>query len=852
VFERDVLPILTEHCSKCHNQHTAQAGLDLSTEATVLKGSQNGPVIVKGSSEKSFLFQRVSSHTMPPPGTEKPLDEAQIEALRKWIDSIGGNEQPAAKEPKAPASESNIPEVSDKDRQFWAFRKPERSAVPKTKNTQRVRTPIDAFLLSKLEARALTFSPEAPKLTLLRRATFDLLGLPPPLEEAQAFLADTRPDAYERLVDRLLASPHYGERWGRHWLDAAGYTDEQGFANDLKTVVFNEGIWRYRDYVVRSFNQDKPYDQFLTEQLAGDELVDWRTAPKYTPEILDSLIATGYLRTAMDLTDAPEVNHQPYYFDVLTRLVDNFSSGILGLTGGCARCHSHKYDPIPQQDYYRLMAIFATGYNPDEWMQPKDRFLPDVSKAEQEEIARFNAEIDRPLNELKKQLEDLRHPHEQRLFESKLAAAVPEPLRADVKTAFETPEKKRTDIQKYFFKKLESLLKVSPEEVDKALSESERATSAKFQGKIATLTGWRRSFDKVQALWDVGKPPKTHLFRRGNWETPGMEVKPGFFSVLSEPGKSQAARPADTKGDSSGCRLALARWLTRRDHPLTARVMVNRVWMHHFGKGIVATPENFGRAGSPPTHPELLDWLAVDFMENGWKLKRLHKLIMTSTAYRQSSRQPPEGQESMAEKVDSSNDLLWRMNLRRIEAEVVRDSVLAVSGKLDQTPGGPPIHLEGAADGLVTVSEKDVSPNGLWRRSLYLMARRNYSLSLLDVFDFPVMALNCTRRMNSATPLQSLTLLNSEFTMQRAEDFAVRVNGLAGPSVPIEKKVEMAFLLALARKPTAEETRWSASHFEKQRQRYLGLKSSAEQSSQKALASLCQMLLGTNEFLYVE
>ena len=310
VFDRDILPIFKAHCSKCHNAKTPQAGLDLSSAAGLFKGSQNGSVISKGAAEKSILFQRVSLRSMPPPGTEKPLDNAQLELLRRWIDNAEAHSEPVAAAAKTTA-ESPALLITEKDRQFWSFRNPVKAAVPKVKATQRVRTPIDAFVLGKLEAKGLGFSPEASKSILLRRAYYDLTGLPPSIEETQSFLSDKGPDAYERLIDRLLDSPHYGERWGRHWLDSAGYTDEQGFANDLKNVFFNVGLWRYRDYVVRSFNQDKPLNRFLTEQLAGDELVDWRNAPKFTPEILDSLIATGYLRTMMDLTDSPEVNNPP-------------------------------------------------------------------------------------------------------------------------------------------------------------------------------------------------------------------------------------------------------------------------------------------------------------------------------------------------------------------------------------------------------------------------------------------------------------------------------------------------------------------------------------------------------------
>jgi hypothetical protein len=446
----------------------------------------------------------------------------------------------------------------------------------------------------------------------------------------------------------------------------------------------------------------------------------------------------------------------------------------------------------------------------------------------------------------------VRHPYEQRLFTSKLEAAIPETLRGDVRAAFETAAEKRTDIQKYFFRKLEKQLKVSAEEVDKLLTESEKSTSDKLQKKIETTEGWRRSYDKIQALWDIGAPPSTHLLRRGQFETPGEVVAAGFFTILSEPGRSDAVRGPDTKGKTSGRRLALAHWLTRPNHPLTARVFVNRVWMQHFGKGIVATPENFGRMGALPTHPELLDWLAVDFVENGWTLKRLHRMMMTSTVYRQSSRRPAEDQTSVAETADPGNDLLWRMNLRRLEAEAVRDEVLASSGKLDRSMGGAPVGLTASQDGPVSDAEKGPTPTSRFRRSVYLLARRNYSSSFLDVFNFPVMAVNCTRRTNSATPLQSLTMLNSEFVMQRADDFADRVAENAGNAAPAEKKVESAFVMALGRKPTAEETRWSVEHIAGETERYLRLKTPPEQASRQALASMCQMLMASNEFLYVE
>lgn len=843
-FEREILPILSVHCSKCHGEASPQAGLDLSSVASALKGGKSGPVIIKGAAEKSFLFQRVSAHTMPPPGTEKPLSSEQIRTIADWINR--GGDIPSE---TGAVSERKVSRVSEKDRQFWAFRKPARPHIPKLKNNSRARTPIDSFILAKLEAGGLTFSPGAPKLTLLRRAYLDLTGLPPTSEEIDTFLADVRPDAYERVIDRLLDSPHYGERWGRHWLDVAGYTDEQGYVVDLASTTLYDGMWRYRDYVVDSLNRDKPYDQFITEQLAGDELVDWRTAAKLTREIREPLIATGYLRTISDLTD--DLDRPMERYDVLFAVTENVSTGLLGLTLGCARCHDHKYDPIPQQDYYRFMSLFASAYNLEDWKQPKNRYLPDISKIEQDEAQLLNGKIDPALAESKKQLQDLLRPYEERLLQVRLAS-VPESLRPAATTAFTTPPEERDDVEKFLVDKLGSVLNVPEEELTRALVETDRQKRTELQGRITALQGRRRTFGKIQALWDVGKPPEVHLLRRGEIEAPGEAVEPGFLSVLSEEEQSEARRPAEAQGESSGRRLALARWLTSRNHPLTSRVMINRIWQHYFGKGIVATPDNFGLKGAAPTHPELLDWLSVDFMEQGWKMKRIHKMILTSTVYRQSSRQLASDQSKKAQAIDPSNELLWRMNLRRLEAEVVRDSLLAASGKLDRSLAGEPIPLTATPDGLVTVSDKYLASGGSWRRSLYLAARRNYPLTFLETFDFPVMATNCGQRLNSATPLQALALLNSEFVLERAADLAAWVKKQVSPTAATQNEIEMAYLLALARKPNTAETRFCEAHLKKRCQFYVQQKLSVEEAEHQALISLCHMLVSSNEFLYVE
>jgi hypothetical protein len=852
-FEQDVLPIFKVHCIKCHGERSPRAGLDLRTAQGVMQGSDEGPVVVKGAAEQSVLVKKITTRQMPPPTKKDPLTDQEIDVIRKWVDSgATGIQTPAS------VARAQEPALMEQDRAYWAFRKPVALPAPRANAASRVRTPVDAFLLAKLEAKGLSFSPDASKPTLLRRAYLDLTGLPPPPDAVQAFLADTRTDAYERLIDRLLASPEYGETWGRHWLDVAGYTD----APHCDTVgnFLPVDDWRYRDYVIRSLNQDKPYDRFLTEQLAGDELVDWRSAAKYTPEILDALIATGYLRTTPDWTHQDVMQSLIGYSDTLSRVVDSVSTGLLGLTMGCVRCHAHKFDPIPHEDYYRMMAVFAAAYNPGHWLRPAERYLADVAPAEEKEIARHNAQVDKRVAEVARRLEEVRGPHRKKIFAAKLVK-LPEPLRADVETALKTPAAQRNEVQRYLALKLGPLLTVSDQELMTSFSDAERVVASTLANELGALPKSKRSFGRIQVLWDVGKPPILHELIRGDARTPGKAVEPGFVSVLCPPGKSAVIRPPDATGNSTGRRLAFARWLTSRDHPLTARVMVNRIWQHHFGKGVVATPENFGHSGTPPTHPELLDWLAVDFMEHGWSVKHLHRLMMTSTAYRQSARRPVPGdssEEAAALAADPDNELLWRMNLRRVDAEVLRDAALAVSGRLDPTMGGPPIPVEPNADGLVVVSAKGPTPTSKWRRSLYIRSLRGshasgrgFCLTWFEVFDYPEMAINCTRRVNSTTPLQSLALINSGFMREQARYFAARVRTIAGSGALTDQHVEKAFLLALGRGPTAAEVGSCLQYLRSQMELYRGLNAPPDQAAQRALAGLCSILLASNEFLYI-
>jgi hypothetical protein len=721
-----------------------------------------------------------------------------------------------------------------------------------------LQSPIDAFLLARLEAQGLGFSPPADRTTLIRRAYFDLIGLPPEPEQVDAFVAEDSPLAWGRLIDRLLSSPHYGERWGRHWLDAAGYVDTIGSDNDATIIEARTGIWKYRDYVVHALNDNKPYDRFLTEQIAGDELVDWRNADPFTPEIKELLIATGFLRQAADVTYAPELNTADIRHQVLYDTVQIVSTNVLGLTMHCARCHTHKFDPISHADYYRWAAIFAPGYNVQDWKHSKERYLPDVSPAEKKRIDEHNVGVAARVGAFKQDIAKLRAPFQQKLFDAKLAT-FPEPIRADTKAAVATPADKRTEVQKYLAEKLGPLLKIDAKEVDKALDESARLAQADLHKQIGEVESTKRTHGTIQAFWDVAPPSPSYLYRRGSYQTPGPQVHADVLAVLNDPQDAVRFPTLQADSSTSGYRTALADWLTQRAQRLTARVHVNRIWMHYFGRGIVETPDNFGISGMSPSHPKLLDWLAAEFVENGWNLKRLHRVILTSRAYQQVSGSmqqaaapnSADGLAAIPEEVDPENLLLWRMPLKRLESEIVRDRVLATSGMLNPKPGGPPVPLKPFADGHVEIDvEKLADKSQQFRRSLYLFARRNYHLSEMGVFDQPVVTHNCTRRSGSAVVLQSLTMLNGKFLFEQAERFAARVVAMSGTDE--DSRITLAFRLAFCRNATQEERDLSEQLLERQRIRYLQQEGTSESSAtESALVDLCQMLMNANEFLYV-
>ena len=796
-FEEQILPVLHAHCVKCHSGSAPQAGLDVRSRASLLIGGTNGAAIVVGSAEESLLYQRVLKGEMPMGGER--LSEQDLGYIRQWID-VGA---PAAHADAVPPPE---PGTNAADRNHWAFRPPRRPSTPRLKDESRVRTPIDAFLLAALEEKNLTFSSEADRVTLLRRAYFDLLGLPPTPQEVDRFLADSSFDAYKKLIDRLLASPHYGERWGRHWLDIAGYADSEGgeAADQLRDLA-----WRYRDYVIRAFNADKPYDRFLQEQIAGDELSRYWEHDGLPPDVVESLEATGFLRMAADGTMAthPDGLNTHYLWRMLFDTGQIVGSALMGLSLHCARCHDHKYEPVSQKDYYRLQSILAGAIRPKSpSLVTKERRISEATSAEQEEAKTVNE----PLEEVVKALKSLQ--------QARLAQ-------------YRARHPKKAE--------------ATEEEVREMFSEY-AAIAERLKKELEQEEAKRIHLPAIRALYDVdANPPRTYVLPRGDFEGEGvLAVKPRVPAVLDDPDSPFKVPPPGPGAKTTGRRRAFAEWLTRPDHPMTARLMVNRIWAHHFGQGIVPSTDNFGKSGEPPTNQLLLDWLATEFVRQSWSVKSMHRLIMTSTAYRQASRPHADGL-----RIDPENRLLWRMTPRRIEAEIVRDAVLATADTLETRLFGKPIQTTTKTTGEVS-SESETAAG---RRSIYQIMRRSAPQSFLEVFDAPVMEVNCTRRTTSTTASQALALMNSEFIGAQAEHFAHRVlrEAPSAAESPIDSStVEYAFRLALARKPTPSERDMLLTFVQKQADRHADL--SGEAFALRVYSNLGQTLLGANEFVYID
>ena len=853
ISTHDVLvPILHVRCLICHGRRKQESGLDLRTRQSLLKGGKSGPAVVPGKPQESLLIQRIAAEEMPPPKSfsqycVRPVTSDELEKLRQWI---------AAGAPEASENGSSVVGAGSPDKElaqtFWSFQPPGSPAVPQVRQTALVRTPIDAFLLEKLEARGVTFSPAADRLTLMRRAYLDLIGLPPAAAEVKAYRQDQDPLAYERLIDRLLDSVHYGERWGRYWLDAAGYSDSEGkvHADNLRPHAY-----RYRDYVIRSFNNDKPYDRFLLEQIAGDELVDYRSTESLTADQAEPLVATGFLRMAPDGTWSGAQNFVPERLDVVADQVEVLSSAVMGLTLACARCHDHKYDPLPQRDYYRFSAIFRAAYDPYDWMIPQEpllapargpfpkRLLRHGSKEERRQTELHNTPLEEEIKRLKRSLEEKAAPLREQLLREKLEK-IPAGLREDVQAAMKAAEDSRTELQKYLVSTFGDSLKVEPGELEKRF-EDYRSASAKVKEAVTETEKKLRPKPSIRALFDMsGEPTPTYLLQRGEHTRPGALVDPGIPSVLRD--QTQPYR-IEKPAWSSGRRLALARWLGQPTHPLTSRVMVNRIWQHHFGKGLVATPANFGKLGAPPSHPELLDWLAAEFVQRGWSVKAMHRLIMTSSAYRQASHDP----DSAAVNGDSDAPLLSRFPLQRLDADALRDSILKISGRLDPRPFGPADRVEVRSDGEV----RSQCTTAGCRRSTYMLQRRTTPLTMLDTFDAPQLNPNCLKRSESMVTSQALQLWNSELVRDSAHHFAGRVIDAVGAEV--ESQVEQVYLTALTRWPTMSEKQEAVREIEQLQQywlKHLEEQVPAEPKRPRArwlaLATFCHAILNSAEFIY--
>jgi Protein of unknown function (DUF1553)/Protein of unknown function (DUF1549)/Planctomycete cytochrome C len=772
-MQSDVLPLLKARCLKCHSPLKSKGKLNLSGPRSLARGGSSGPVIVPGNLDESILWDLVSNGKMPPKPDE-PLSTDEKNLLRRWIEQ-GARDLPSALDVRGTSP------VND----HWAFA-PITSPIPPSLNDNRpIRTLVDRFIQNALEKQGLSLGPDTDRATLIRRVSFDVTGLPPRPEEVTAFADDPDPDAYEKLVDRLLASPRHGERWGKFWLDASGYSDSNGyFSADTDRPL----AYRYRDYIIRAFNSDRPLDQIVREQLAGDELAGHRPDTNATSATIDLLIATHFLRNGQDGTGESDGNPDEVRADkyaVLEGAIQIIGSSLLGLTLQCARCHDHKFEPVTQREYYQLQAILYPAFDVENWVKPNDRIVIAGPREEMLPWQLHEKVIDTQIEALTRNF-----------------AAGPDAA-----------------------KKKDALKRV----ID--ATEAQRWPNP---GRIAWVGNVSNS------------PSEIPILIRGDLATPGPKVGPGVFAFLTDPDNRYEPKPLVAGSSSStGQRLALARWLTKpgsRPAALLARVMANRIWQYHFGGGLVPTSDNLGYSGSPPTHPELLEFLANALVRSGWSAKALHRIILISSVYRQSSASRPD-----AAQIDPDNRLLARYPFRRLDAEAIRDAMLAVTGELDDRQRGPYVPTDRSDSGEVVVDE---SSPGATRRSLYLQQRRTEITSLLEVFDAPSIVTTCTRRSSSTIPLQSLSLMNSGFIIARAQKLAMRLEAKDKSQANCDGRINQAFLLTISRLPVGDEYEAARRFLETQPSRYSTL--AEPESRHRALVDFCQMLLASNAFLYVE
>ncbi|HEV8541017.1 MAG TPA: DUF1553 domain-containing protein [Verrucomicrobiae bacterium] len=738
----------------------------------------------------------------------------------------------------------------------WAFQRLVRPGVPESAFSD----PIDAFVSATLTKGHHAVAPEADRRTLIRRLSFDLRGLPPSVEEVAAFLNDTRSDAYERLVESFLASPQYGERWGRHWLDMVGYADSNGyFSADSDRPL----AWKYRDYVVRAMNANKPLDRFIQEQLAGDELAGYVADGDVTPEMIDPLIATHFWRNAPDGTGESDGNPLEVKVDkyaVIEGNVQIFGTAFLGLTVQCSRCHDHKFEPVKQEEYYGLQAILRPAFELDHWLKPNERVIEVGLRSQREAHKRRTEEVERDLKTLRESLEGLTAPFRRQATEEKLAS-LNEAVRKEIEKALDTKEKDRNEVMKSLLKKNRALVEVSEETLRKKFPALAAATEPIDQEIKKREADKPAPLERIAATFEpTNRPPAHHLLVRGNHANEGKEIPPmvpAFFHVPFSDGGDSGHEAAGSSVDdscctpgaenkrvrSSGRRLALARWVTSPENPIAARVLVNRIWRYHFGQGLVSTSDNLGRSGARPVSPELIDWLASELIQSGWDLKHLHQLIVNSATWKQGS-----------SAVAGDDPAISRAQPERLDAESLRDAMLATSGEIDLALGGSYVSTKTDKEGQVIVDE---TQPGARRRSIYLQQRRTAPVDFIGTFDGPAHNPVCVQRVSSTVALQSLSLLNSEFVRARAKAFAKRVlNGAeigsdSGPgNQEAQEKAAMrrAFEFACSRPPTPDELSAAESFIEEQSEAYKG----EPDARLHVWTDFCQMILASNSFLYVD
>jgi hypothetical protein len=813
-FERDVAPILINHCLECHHRGKTSGGLSLSVVEGLKKGGESGSAIHPAQPETSLFLARVEAGEMPPKEKNAhPLSAGQRAILRAWI--VGGAEWPTNRE--LGLHEQTV--AVDKARDFWSYQPIRRPPMPQTRFATRNENPIDAFIDEKLAAAGLEPGIPATKRQLLRRASLDLIGLPPSIDEQEQFLADSTAEAYAAMIDHLLANRGYGERWARYWLDLVRYADSNGYERDGG----KPNVWRYRDYVIDSLNRDKPYNRFVVEQLAGDELPD---------RSLETVIATGFHALGAWQDEVDPLEQPQYRADELDDMLRTTAQTFLGVTIGCARCHNHKFDPFSMVDYYSLSAILSPLKRPNVGRDDRDRPAGTVAQLQALEIR------DKKIADLNRLSDELRRMNEKEWLESGQSK-----LPAEVIAAYRTEPSKRNPQQNQLIQDHSTAWKA---ELAAAMSAERRRQIDQNDHAILALRQVTPDLPRAYFLYeDTPTPSATFLLLSGRASNPGPEMQPAVPVVLAKPQPTFSPTEAAT----SGRRLAFANWVVDPANPLTARVIVNRVWQHHFGEGLVATPSDLGHIGARPTHPELLDWLAHWFVHDAnWSLKKLHRLIMTSQTYRATST-ATETQRTL----DPANKWLSRFRQHRLDAEAIRDSILATSGKLNPEMYGPAVYLPIAASVVDAHPDKEVSwknstEPAIFRRTIYSYVKRTLIVPMLEVLDL-CDTINSTdkRNITSIAP-QALTLYNGDFVNQQAAFFADRIIAEVGREP--DRQIDRAYRLAVCRPPT--DTELAALR------QFMNDESQATASDSKtdpkraALIQVCRVILNLNEFVYTE